>query len=72
MKPNLMQTKDTANHPAEAPAGAQVKQTGGVTARVNDRGEVEWCNDWTGLLWLALRGHLNVKLNRRGEVIWAG
>jgi hypothetical protein len=53
-------------------AACEVKQAGGIAARVNRRGEVVWCSDWAELLWLALRGHLRVKLNPRGEVVWAG
>ncbi len=50
----------------------QVKTVAGVTVRVNGHGVVVWCDDWGELLRLALRGHLNVKLRPRGEVVLIG
>jgi hypothetical protein len=48
----------------------QVRQAGWVTLRVDGRGAIVWCDDWAGLLNLALQGHSHVKLNQNGEPIW--
>jgi hypothetical protein len=58
------------DRPAEGVVPWQVRQAGGVTVQVNSRGAVMWCDDWSELLRLALRGHPNVKLRPRGEVVW--
>jgi hypothetical protein len=50
----------------------QVKQVSGITVQVNDRGAIRWCDDWGELLRLALRGHVNIKLRARGEIVWVG
>jgi hypothetical protein len=50
----------------------QIKHVDGITLRVNDRGAVVWCDDWSGLWQMALRGHTSVKLRPGGEVVWLG
>jgi hypothetical protein len=50
----------------------QVRQVGGLTVHVDGRGVVVWCDDWTELLRLALRGYTSVKPGLRGEVVWVG
>jgi hypothetical protein len=50
----------------------QVKQVDGIILRINDRGVVVWCDDWSGLLRTALRGHTGLKLRPGGAVVWVG
>ena len=50
----------------------RVRQVGTVTVHVDVHGVVVWCDDWTELLRLALRGYTSVKPGPCGEVVWVG
>jgi hypothetical protein len=50
----------------------QVRRVGGLTVLVDVRGIIVWCDDWTELLRLALRGYTSVKPGPGGEVVWVG